>query len=55
MVQESMNTYMQMFNIPHSYAQEGLRLAQEDTQGSPQEEVRDEIRKTSRRSAGQSS
>jgi hypothetical protein len=55
MVQESMNTYMQMFNIPHSYAQEGLRLAQEDTQGSPQEEVRDEIRKTNRRSAGQSS
>jgi inorganic triphosphatase YgiF len=55
MVQESMNTYMQMFNIPHSYAQEGMRLAQEDTQGSPHEEVRDEIRKTNRRSAGQSS
>src|SRR5919106_3405095 len=36
MVQESMNTYMQMFNIPHSYLQEGMRLAQEDTQGSPQ-------------------
>jgi hypothetical protein len=55
MVQESMNTYMQMFNIPHSYVQEGMRLAQEDTQGSPQEKVRDEIRKTNRRSAGQSS
>jgi hypothetical protein len=30
MFQESMNTFMQMFNIPHSYAQEGMRLAQED-------------------------
>jgi hypothetical protein len=55
MIQESMNTYMQMFNIPHSYAQEGMRLAQEDTQGSSQEEVRDQIRKSQRRSAGQSS
>ena len=35
MVQESMNTYMQMFNIPHSYLQEGMGLAQEDTPGSP--------------------
>jgi hypothetical protein len=35
MMQESMNTYMQMFNIPHSYLQEGMRLAQEDTPGSP--------------------
>jgi hypothetical protein len=25
-----MNTYMQMFNIPHSYAQQGMKLAQED-------------------------
>ena len=55
MVQESMNTYMQMFNIPHSYAQEGMRLAQEDTPGTPQEETRDEIRKSQRRSTGQSS
>src|SRR5215212_3603269 len=55
MVQESMNTYMQMFNIPHSYLQEGMRLAQEDTQGSPKEESRDQIRKSQRRSAGQSS
>ena len=55
MVQESMNTYMQMFNIPHSYLQEGMRLAQEDMPGTPQEEVSDEIRKTNRRSSGQSS
>jgi hypothetical protein len=55
MVQESMNTYMQMFNIPHSYLQEGMRLAQEDMPGTPQEEVRDEIRKTNRRSSGLSS
>jgi len=55
MVQETMNSYMQMFNIPHSYAQEGMRLAQEDTPGSPQEEIRDEIRRTNRRSEGQSS
>src|SRR3954470_23015992 len=41
--QESMNTFMQMFNIPTSYAQEGVRLAQEDTPGTPQEEVRDDI------------
>jgi hypothetical protein len=37
MVQESMNTYLQMFNIPHSYLQEGMRLAREDAPGSPQE------------------
>ncbi len=55
MVQESMNTYMQMFNIPHSYLQEGMRLAQEDMPGTPREEISDEIRKTNRRSAGQSS
>jgi hypothetical protein len=55
MVQESMNTYMQMFNIPHSYLQEGMRLAQEDVPGTAQEEVSDEIRKTNRRSSGQSS
>src|SRR5215207_4483302 len=55
MFQESMNTFMQMFNIPHSYAQEGLRLAQEDTPGTPQEEIQDQIRKTQRRSSGQSS
>jgi TPR repeat protein len=55
MVQESMNTYMQMFNIPNSYLQEGMRLAQEDMPGTPQEEVSDEIRKTNRRSSGQSS
>ena len=55
MVQESMNTYMQMFNIPHSYLQEGMRLAQEDMPGTPREERSDEIRKTNRRSAGQSS
>ena len=35
MMQESMNTYMQMFNIPASYLQEGMRLAQEDTPGGP--------------------
>jgi hypothetical protein len=51
--QESMNTFMQMFNIPTSYAQEGVRLAQEDTPGTPQEEVRDDIRKSKRKSAGQ--
>src|SRR5215203_1969764 len=55
MVQETMNSYMQMFNIPHSYAQEGMRLAQEDTLGTPQEEISDEIRRTNRRSEGQSS
>ena len=55
MVQETMNTYLQMFNIPHSYAQEGMRLAQEDTPGTPHEEIRDEIRRTNRRSEGQSS
>src|SRR5215203_5365906 len=55
MVQESMNTYMQMFNITHSYLQEGMRLAQEDMPGTPREEISDEIRKTNRRSAGQSS
>ncbi len=55
MVQETMNSYMQMFNIPHSYAQEGLRLAQEDTPGTPQEKLGDEIRRTNRRSEGQSS
>ena len=55
MVQETMNTYMQMFNLPHSYLQEGMRLAQEDMPGTPREERSDEIRKTNRRSAGQSS
>src|SRR5215208_530080 len=55
MVQESMNTFMQMFNIPHSYAQEGMRLAQEDTPGTAHEEIRDEVRRTNRRSEGQSS
>jgi hypothetical protein len=50
-----MNTFMQMFNIPHSYAQEGMRLAQEDTPGTPQEEIQDQARKTQRRSSGQSS
>jgi Zn-dependent M32 family carboxypeptidase len=44
MVQESMNTYMQMFNIPHSYLQEGMRLAQEDTPGSPEGKAWDESR-----------
>jgi hypothetical protein len=55
MVQQTMNSYMQMFNISHSYAQEGLRLAQEDTPGTAHEEIRDEIRRTNRRSEGQSS
>jgi hypothetical protein len=41
-VQESMNTYMQMFNIPHSYLQEGMRLAQEDTPGNLQGKAWDE-------------
>jgi len=55
MVQESMNTYLQMFNIPHSYLQEGMRLAQEDTPGSPQESGagRDPKEDQYRRSAGQ--
>jgi len=55
MVQESMNTYMQMFNIPHSYVQEGMRLVQEDTPGTAQEAIQDQVRKTQRRSSGQSS
>src|SRR3712207_3643097 len=55
MVQESMNTYLQMFNLPHSYLQEGMRLAQEDMPGTPREKISDELRKTNRRSAGQSS
>src|SRR5215218_1680396 len=55
MFQESMNTYMQMFNMPHSYAQEGMRLAQEDTTGTPQKEIQDQVRKTQKRSSGQSS
>jgi hypothetical protein len=44
-----------MFNIPHSYLQEGMRLTQEDMPGTPGEKISDEIRKTNRRSAGQSS
>ena len=57
MVQESMNTYMQMFNIPHSYVQEGMRLAQEDTPGSPQQGStgRDPKEDQYRRSSAQSS
>jgi hypothetical protein len=31
MVQETTNTFMQMFNIPLSYAQEGLQTAQRST------------------------
>jgi signal transduction histidine kinase len=54
MVQESMNTYLQMFNLPYSYLQEGMRLAQEDTPGSPQESGagRDPKEDQYRRSAG---
>src|SRR5215210_7970118 len=57
MMQESMNTYMQMFNIPHSYLQEGMRLAQEDTPGSPQQGStgRDPKEDQYRRSSAQSS
>jgi hypothetical protein len=57
MGQESMSTFMQMFNIPHSYLQAGMRLAQEDTPGSPQERStqRDPKEDQYRRSAGQSS
>jgi hypothetical protein len=55
MVQESMNTYLQMFNLPHSYLQEGMRIAREDMPGTPQQEVSGETRKTKRRSSGQSS
>ena len=33
MVQESMSTYTQLFNIPLSYAQEGLRSAQFPIEG----------------------
>jgi hypothetical protein len=52
-----MNTYMQMFNIPHSYLQEGMRLAQEDTPGSPQQGStgRDPKEDQYRRSSAQSS
>ncbi len=35
MTQEAMNTYMQLFNIPASYAQEGLRIAQRGTTEVP--------------------
>jgi hypothetical protein len=35
MVQESTNTFMQMFNIPLSYAQEGLQMAQRATAEVP--------------------
>src|SRR5918997_233456 len=35
MMQELMNTYMQLLNTPHSYLQEGMRLAQQDTPGTP--------------------
>ena len=35
MIQELMNTYMQMFNIPFSYAQEGLQMAQRATAEVP--------------------
>ena len=55
MFQELMNTYMQMFNIPYSYLQEGMRLAQEDMPGTPQQAVSGDTRKTKRRSSGQSS
>ena len=57
MVQESMNTYMQMFNIPHSYLQEGMRLAQQDAPGTPQERSGggDPKEDQYRKSAGQSS
>lgn len=36
MVQESMSTYSQLFNIPLSYAQEGLRSAQYPIEGYDQ-------------------
>jgi hypothetical protein len=57
LAQESMNTFMQMFNIPHSYLQAGMRLSREDTPGSPQERStgRDPKEDQYRRSAGQSS
>ena len=35
MGQETTNTYMQMFNIPFSYAQEGLQMAQRATAEMP--------------------
>jgi D-mannonate dehydratase len=35
MTQEAMNTYMQLFNIPASYAWEGLRTAQRGTSEVP--------------------
>jgi hypothetical protein len=35
MVQETTNTFMQMFNIPLSYAQEGLQSAQRATAEVP--------------------
>ena len=57
MMQELMNTYMQMFNIPLSYAQEGMRIAQEDTPASLQEGSAGQDPKEDqyRKSAGQSS
>ena len=57
MIQEFMNTYLQMFNIPHSYLQEGMRLAQQDAPGTPQERSGggDPKEDQYRESAGQSS
>ena len=37
MIQELMNTYLQLLSTPHSYLQEGMRLAQQDAPGTPQE------------------
>jgi hypothetical protein len=57
MFQESMNTFMQMFNIPHSYLQEGMRLAQQDALQTSQERSGggDPKEDQYRKSAGQSS
>ena len=57
MMQELINTYMQLFNIPHSYLPEGMRLAQQDAPQTPQERSGggDPKEDQYRKSAGQSS
>ena len=56
MAQGAMNSYMQMFNTPLSYAQKGAQIAQEDIPESTERStVRDPKEDQYRRSAGQSS
>ena len=55
MVQESMNTYMQMFNIPHSYCRKGCALLKKTCHEPLRKEVGEEIlRKMSIRKASSS-